>query len=69
MEPTAKLGVEDYRKRFDKEFAEKHQDFVKWWAHHPECDLELKRAISPRVAYKCDRYRQEFLEAKAVGSA
>lgn len=55
--------------RFDKEFQRTHPQFVQWWANHPHCDKDPKFAVAPRVAWKCECYQQEYLEAKEIGIA
>ncbi len=57
--------------RLDAKFGADHTDFVVWWHKHPHSNTEPDHpeyVISPRVAYKCQCYRQEFLASKEVGA-
>jgi len=55
--------------RFDAEFGATHTDFVIWWHKHPACDPDPKFAVPARVAFKCQSYREEFMESKQHGAA
>ncbi len=63
-----KLLAELYEKH-DREFYEKHPDFVKWWANHAHNTPDPQYSVSPRVAYKCAIYYDEFHELKRIGAA
>lgn len=56
-----------WNKKYDEIFAKKHPDFVAWWHKHPHCDPDSKWAVKPRVAWLCQCYQDEFLEAKQFG--
>ncbi len=55
--------------RLDAKFGADHKDFLVWWHAHPHCDDEPKWQVPARVAYKVQRYRDEFLTQKEVGAA
>ena len=40
-------------------------EFERWWAKH----ADFTQGISIKVAWNCQRYRQEFLKAREVGAA
>jgi len=54
--------------KFDEEFERMHPKFARWWRSHPHCDSDPKWAVKPRVAWKCEIYQQEYMEAKSVGA-
>jgi hypothetical protein len=55
--------------RLDANFSADHKDFAVWWHKHDHCDSEPKWQVAARVAYKCQRYRNEFMDAKQIGAA
>ena len=64
------IDIEKLKKanaKFDSKFAEDYPEFTAWWAKHPHCDEKPKWAVSARVAYKCERYQDEFLGSKQIG--
>ncbi len=54
--------------KYDREFYEKHPDFVKWWAKHAHNTPDPQYAVAPRIAYKCAIYYDEFHELKRMGA-
>lgn len=60
--------IREFEVQYDKAFAEKHMDFVVWWAGHRHNDPDPKYAVAPRVAYKCACFYDEFWNAKQVGA-
>ena len=52
-----------WEKHFDDKFARDFPQFIAWFQTHPDYQQE----ISPRIAHKCQRYQDEYLEAKQYG--
>lgn len=56
--------------RLDAQFSADHKDFLVWWHKHPDSNYHpdhLQYLVPARVAYKVQRYRDEFLEGKQTG--
>lgn len=61
--------LNEWENHYDAKFAKEHSEFARWWRTHPHCDSDPKWSVKPRVAWKCEIYQQEFMEAKSVGIA
>ncbi len=65
------MDIEAYKvaaEAADREFADRHPNFLKWWAHHPEKDPEPRYTVPARVAFTVARYSEEFAQWQRLGS-
>ncbi len=60
-EKIRKIHSAQWRRRWD---AHPPEDFEKWW--HKHLDFTIS-GVAVKVAWNCQRYRQEFLESKQFG--
>ncbi len=58
----------EFSHQYDREFADKHPAFVKWWAKHAHNTPDPQYAVAPRIAYRCAIYYDEFHELKHIGA-
>ena len=54
-----------WSKHFDEKFEKEYPQFTAWFRTH----LDYQEGIRPRIAYKCECYRQQYLAAREVGVA
>ncbi len=65
------MDIEAYKvaaESADRQFADRHPNFLKWWAHHGEKDPEPRYAVPARVAFTVARYADEFTQWQRLGS-